>query len=116
VPQDLNLTAFMAHTHVRGKAFKYEVTYPDGRNETLLDLPRYDFNWQLRYECAETKRIPAGSIMKITAVYDNSLDNPANPDPTRTVRWGKQTSDEMMIGYLECYTPNVAPAAHGVAQ
>jgi thiol-disulfide isomerase/thioredoxin len=112
VPYNLNLTAFMAHTHVRGKSFKYEVTYPDGRNETLLDIPRYDFNWQLRYECAETKRIPAGSLMKITAIYDNSPDNPANPDPTKTVRWGKQTSDEMMIGYMECYTPNVTLAAH----
>lgn len=111
VPQNLNLTAFMAHTHVRGKAFKYEVTYPDGRNETLLDLPRYDFNWQLRYECTETKRIPAGSLMKITAIYDNSPENPANPDPTKTVKWGKQTSDEMMIGYMECYTPNVTLTA-----
>ncbi|MSU58901.1 MAG: redoxin domain-containing protein [Pedosphaera sp.] len=111
VPYNLNLTAFMAHTHVRGKSFKYEVTYPDGRHETLLDIPRYDFNWQLRYECAETKRIPAGSLMKITATYDNSRENPANPDPTKTVRWGKQTSDEMMIGYMECYTPNAKPAA-----
>jgi thiol-disulfide isomerase/thioredoxin/mono/diheme cytochrome c family protein len=112
VPYNLNLTAFMAHTHVRGKTFKFDVTYPDGRNETLLDIPRYDFNWQLRYECAETKRIPAGSLMKITATYDNSPGNPANPDPTQTVRWGKQTSDEMMIGYMECYTPNVTLPAH----
>lgn len=113
VPYNLNLTALMAHTHVRGKSFKYEVTYPDGRNETLLDIPKYDFNWQLRYEYAETKRIPAGSVMKITAIYDNSADNPANPDPTKNVRWGKQTSDEMMIGYFECYTANAALASLG---
>lgn len=106
VPYNLNLTALMAHTHVRGKSFKYEVTYPDGRNETLLDIPKYDFNWQLRYEYAETKHIPAGSVMKITAIYDNSAENPANPDPTKNVLWGKQTSDEMMIGYFECYTAN----------
>ncbi|MBI3882510.1 MAG: hypothetical protein HY301_20920 [Verrucomicrobia bacterium] len=106
VPFDLDLTAFMAHMHVRGKAFKYEATYPDGRHETLLDIPHYDFNWQLRYECAETKRIPAGSTMKITAVFDNSAGNPANPDPTKIVRWGPQTFNEMMIGYMEYYTLN----------
>lgn len=111
VPTPLNLTALMAHTHVRGKAFKYEVTYPDGRSETLLDIPKYDFNWQLRYEYAETKHIPAGSVMKITAVYDNSAANPANPDPTKNVVWGKQTADEMMIGYFECYTRIAAWAA-----
>ena len=70
----------------------------------------------MRYEYAETKRIPAGSLMKITAVYDNSPGNPANPDPTKTVKWGKQTSDEMMIGYMECYTPNATLAARSVAR
>ena len=114
VPFNLNLTALMAHTHVRGKSFKYEVAYPDGRSETLLEIPKYDFNWQLRYEYAQTKRIPAGSVMKITAVYDNSADNPANPDPTKNVVWGKQTYDEMMIGYFECYTSNPTLAARGV--
>jgi peroxiredoxin len=104
IPFDLNVTALMAHMHVRGKAFKYEVKYPDGRWETLLDLPHYDFNWQLRYECAETKRIPAGSTMKLTAVFDNSRENPANPDPNQMVHWGPQTFNEMMIGYVECYT------------
>ncbi|HEY6168814.1 MAG TPA: redoxin family protein [Verrucomicrobiae bacterium] len=104
VPGDITVAAFMAHMHVRGKAFKYEVAYPDGRHETLLDIPRYDFNWQLRYECAEPKRIPAGSTLKITAVYDNSAGNPANPDPSATVRWGQQTFNEMMIGYVEYYT------------
>jgi hypothetical protein len=111
VPADLNLTALMAHTHVRGKAFKFEVTYPEGKHETLLDIPQYDFNWQLRYEYARTKRIPAGSVMKITAVYDNSADNPANPDPTKNVRWGDQTHEEMMIGYFECYSLNPSLAA-----
>src|ERR1043165_6870507 len=106
VPFDLDITALMAHMHVRGKAFKYEVTYPDGKQETLPDIPHYDFNWQLRYECAETKRIPAGSTMKCTAIYDNSANNPANPDPTKTVRWGPQTFNEMLIGYIECYTVN----------
>jgi peroxiredoxin len=109
VPADLLVSAFMAHMHVRGKAFKYELIHPDGREETLLDIPRYDFNWQLRYELAQPRLLPAGSTLKLTAVYDNSAGNPANPDPTATVRWGPQTFHEMMIGYLEFYTRADAP-------
>jgi peroxiredoxin/mono/diheme cytochrome c family protein len=105
VPFDLNVTAYMAHMHVRGKAFKFEVTYPDGKSETLLDIPRYDFNWQLRYDYKEPRLIPRGSTVKITAVYDNSPGNKANPDPTKTVRWGPQTADEMMLGYIEHFIP-----------
>ena len=77
----------------RGKAFRYEVTYPDGEHEVLLDIPRYDFNWQLRYELKEPKLIPRGSTVKVTGVFDNSTGNQANPDPTKTVRWGDQTVD-----------------------
>ena len=105
LPTDTNVMAWMAHMHVRGKAFKFEVTLPDGKTETLLDLPKYDFNWQLRYDYAMPHFLPRGSTLKITAVYDNSSGNPANPDPTKTVRWGQQTFDEMMIGYMEHYTP-----------
>jgi hypothetical protein len=105
IPVNMNLTAFMAHMHVRGKSFKYELTTPDGRTETLLDIPRYDFNWQLQYDYAQPKFIPRGSTMTITAVFDNSSGNPANPDPSKTVRWGDQTYDEMMIGYVEHYRP-----------
>ena len=105
VPFDLPVTSFMAHMHVRGAAFKYEVTYADGTAETLLDIPRYDFNWQLRYDLKQPKLIPAGSTVKITAVFDNSPANKANPDPAKLVKWGPQTVDEMMIGYLEYFTP-----------
>ncbi len=105
VPFDMPVTSFMAHMHVRGKAFKYEVTYPDGKTETLLDIPRYDFNWQLRYDLKQPKLIPRGSTVKVTAVYDNSPANKANPDPTKLVKWGSQTCDEMMIGYFEYFTP-----------
>ena len=105
LPTDINVMAWMAHMHVRGKAFKFEVTLPDGKTETLLDIPKYDFNWQLRYDYAMPHFLPRGSTVKITAVYDNSSGNPANPDPTKTVRWGQQTFDEMMIGYMEHYTP-----------
>ena len=68
-------------------------------------MPRYDFNWQLAYRYAQPLRIPAGSFLRATAWYDNSADNPANPDPTKTVRWGPQTTDEMMLGYVEYYLP-----------
>jgi mono/diheme cytochrome c family protein/peroxiredoxin len=113
VPFDMPVTALLAHMHVRGKAFKFDVTYPDGKSETLLDIPRYDFNWQLRYEFKEPRVLPRGSTVKTTAVFDNSPGNKANPDPTKTVRWGQQTYDEMMIGYFEYYTP--MPAAQKVA-
>lgn len=105
LPADVNAMALMAHMHVRGKAFKFEAVLPDGRTETLLDIPRYDFNWQLRYDYAMPRFLPRGTIIKITAVFDNSAGNPANPDPTKNVRWGQQTYDEMMIGYLEHYIP-----------
>ncbi len=111
LPTVINAMAWMAHMHVRGKAFKFEAISPDGKTTTLLDIPRYDFNWQLRYEYAVPHFLPRGTTIKITAVYDNSAANPANPDPTKNVRWGQQTYDEMMIGYLEHYTllnPEVA--------
>ena len=105
VPCDMPVTALLAHMHVRGKAFKFDITFPDGKSETLLDIPRYDFNWQLRYELKEPRILPRGSTVKTTAIFDNSPGNKANPDPTKTVRWGQQTYDEMMIGYLEYFTP-----------
>ena len=105
VPFDMPIMGFMPHMHTRGVAFKYEVTYADGKTETLLDIPRYDFNWQLRYDYKQPKLIPQGSTMKITAVFDNSTGNKANPDPTKLVKWGSQTVDEMMIGYIEYFRP-----------
>ncbi len=104
VPSDLNVMAYMAHMHVRGKTFKYELITAGG-TETLLDIPRYDFNWQLRYDLAKPKVLPRGSQLKITAHFDNSPANQANPDPTQTVKWGSQTYDEMMIGYIETFRP-----------
>ncbi len=109
VPFDMNIMAFMAHMHVRGKAFKYEVERADGSYETLLDLPHYDFNWQLRYDLAQPRILRRGSTLRISAIFDNSAGNAANPDPTKTVRWGPQTTDEMMIGYIEHFMP-VSPS------
>jgi hypothetical protein len=105
VPFDLPITALMAHMHVRGAAFKFELLGRDGSVETLLDLPRYDFNWQIRHDYVEPRLLPKGSRVRITAVFDNSPSNPANPDPTQRVRWGDQTYDEMMIGYVEFFRP-----------
>ena len=111
VPFDMHVMSFMAHMHLRGKAFKFEVRTPGGSPEVLLDIPRYDFNWQLRYNYAQSRFLPRGSKVTTTAIFDNSDKNPANPDPTKTIRWGQQTFDEMMIGYIEYYTPNTGDVA-----
>jgi peroxiredoxin len=100
-PADLLLLAMFPHMHLRGKAFRYEAAYPDGTSETLLYVPRYDFNWQHRYVLAAPKRIPAGTTLRCIAHYDNSAQNPNNPDPDVTVRTGKQSSDEMFNGYFD---------------
>lgn len=101
VQDDLLLFAMFPHMHLRGKSFRYEVVYPDQSVEILLDVPRYDFNWQHRYELAEPKRLPKGSMMRCIAIYDNSGGNPANPDPSATVRAGPQSWDEMFNGYWD---------------
>jgi peroxiredoxin len=98
--EDAQLIWLAPHMHLRGSAFRYEAAYPDGKREILLDVPRYDFNWQIRYLLAEPKVLPAGTTMHCTAFFDNSPENLANPDPTATVRWGDQTWEEMMIGWF----------------
>ncbi|MCH7904625.1 MAG: redoxin domain-containing protein [Armatimonadetes bacterium] len=109
LPRDIMVTGFLPHMHLRGKAFRYEVEYPDGRTEVLLDVPRYDFNWQLVYRYREAKLLPKGSVITATGWFDNSANNPANPDPTATVRWGDQTDEEMLLGYVEFYVPGLKP-------
>ncbi len=98
---DTLLVNLAPHMHVRGKAFRFELEHPDGRRETLLDVPRYDFNWQLRYELAEPLLIRQGSTLHCLAVYDNSTENPANPDPAAAVTFGEQTWQEMMFGIFQ---------------
>ncbi len=116
VPADIVLRSAVPHMHVRGKACKYEVTSPDGKTTTtLLDIPRYDFNWQLRYQFAEPVAVAKGSTITFTVWYDNSTQNPANPDPTKTVKWGPQTSDEMHLGYLEYIVDRSAKTGEGAA-
>ena len=96
---DTIITSFTPHMHVRGKDMTYTAKYPDGRTEVLLSVPRYDFNWQITYQLKEAKRMPKGTEIEVVAHYDNSPQNKFNPDPTKDVRWGDQTFEEMMIGF-----------------
>jgi hypothetical protein len=114
VPANVKVMSYLPHMHLRGKACRYELVSPDGKRETLLDIPRYDFNWQLSYDYTEPKTIEKGSRVEFTVWYDNSSKNPANPDPTKTVHWGAQTYDEMHLGYVEYYIPGAKPG-DGVA-
>ncbi|HWP43754.1 MAG TPA: DUF3471 domain-containing protein [Blastocatellia bacterium] len=98
---DITIFALMPHMHYRGKAMEFKVTYPDGRNEVLLNVPRYSFAWQTTYEPATPIRIPAGSKIKVTGYFDNSAKNRFNPDPTKAVRHGEPTYDEMMMGFMD---------------
>ncbi|WP_231742812.1 redoxin domain-containing protein [Stieleria varia] len=101
VQEDEALLSMTPHMHLRGKAFRYEARFPNGEREVLLDIPRYDFNWQLKYVLAEPKKLPRGTVVECTAWYDNSGSNLSNPDPGREVGWGDQSWDEMMIGFME---------------
>jgi hypothetical protein len=98
--ETVTLADLMPHMHFRGKDFKYEVIYPDGKTETLLSVPKYDFNWQLGYQLAKPIVLPRGTRIECTAHFDNSVNNPYNPDPSKEVRWGDQTWEEMMIGWF----------------
>jgi hypothetical protein len=96
---DTVITSFTPHMHLRGKDMTYTAKYPDGRTEVLLSVPRYDFNWQITYQLKEAKRMPKGTEIEVVAHFDNSTQNKFNPDPTKDVRWGDQTFEEMMIGF-----------------
>jgi hypothetical protein len=106
---DVLLLTMTPHMHVRGKDMTYTAKYPDGRSEILLRVAKYDFNWQHSYELSEPKRLPKGTVLEVTAHFDNSAANPFNPDPTATVRWGDQTWEEMMIGFYSTVVSAPAP-------
>jgi Ca2+-binding EF-hand superfamily protein/mono/diheme cytochrome c family protein/thiol-disulfide isomerase/thioredoxin len=108
VPTDIQILAFLPHMHLRGKAARYDLI-SGGETRTMLDIPRYDFNWQLLYRYAEPVSVKAGDTLRFTAWYDNSSGNPANPDPNKEVRWGPQTQDEMHLGYVEYIVPGSKP-------
>lgn len=98
---DITIHSLMPHMHYRGAAMEYKVFYPDGRSETLLNVPNYSFNWQLSYKPKSPIRIPAGSKIEVTGYFDNSTKNKYNPDPTKSVRQGEPTYDEMMMGFMD---------------
>ncbi len=106
--QAVTLHGFFPHMHYRGKRFRYEVYYPDGTREVLLSVPRYDFNWQTFYTLQTPKPIPQGTKIVMTGAFDNSPGNPANPDPSKEVRWGHQSWDEMFLGYMMYTAPKGA--------
>jgi hypothetical protein len=106
---DVEIVSMMPHMHVRGREMTYTLTYSDGRIETVLHVPHYDFNWQLEYDTSI--RVPQGTKLRVDAHYDNSANNKFNPDPTRDVFFGEQSWEEMMTGYLGVVVsdPNLDP-------
>lgn len=103
---EARLVSFMPHMHLRGKAVKIMAYYPDGTEKLLLDVPKYDFNWQTTYEYKDYPYVPQGTRIEMTAWWDNSENNPYNPDPAKDVRWGRPTTAEMMFGWMR-YTDAV---------
>lgn len=97
-PKAAELFAFFPHTHYRGKSSEFELVYPDGAKEILLNVPNYDFNWQRTYRLAEPKQVPAGSVLIHRTIYDNSSNNLGNPSPEQDVYWGVQSEEEMLYG------------------
>ena len=104
VKRDTTIYGLMPHMHLRGKSMEYKVIYPDGKSEVLLNVPKYAFAWQTDYLLKQPKRIPAGSRLMVTAYFDNSAKNKFNPDPTKDIRYGEPTYDEMMLGFMDFVT------------
>jgi hypothetical protein len=113
INREVMLYSLVPHTHVRGKKWHYEATYPDGRKEVILSVPKYDFNWQHEYVFSQPLRIPAGTRIHATAWYDNSTTNKSNPNPKQEVHWGDQTWEEMMYTSLTFYMPPAPATAAG---
>ena len=100
IDRDILLYNLLPHAHYRGKASEFRAVFPDGTEEVLLSVPSYDFNWQTTYELSAPRRLPAGTRIVHRTAWDNSVSNPANPDPNRVVPWGEQSWDEMLFGAL----------------
>jgi len=110
------IVSFFPHMHLRGKDMEYKAIYPTGETSTLLKVPHYDFNWQLAYKPAEEIEVPAGTKIQCTAHFDNSPNNPANPDPKATVKFGEQSWEEMAIGFMDIAQPIRPPTASTAAK
>jgi hypothetical protein len=109
-PAAVTITGLWPHMHWRGKDMKYIVTYPDGREEVVLNVPRYAFEWQFQYELAAPLTLPAGSVMRVIAHYDNSRRNRLNPAPDQDVMWGEQSWEEMFNPFIDLYVDDAVPA------
>jgi hypothetical protein len=107
---DVKLISMQPHMHLRGKDFDIKATYVDGRTDSLLRVPRYDFNWQTTYFLTEPIVLTRGSTLDFLAHFDNSANNKFNPDPSKTVYWGDQSWEEMNIGFIEVAFPAGADA------
>lgn len=108
--ESARIYSFMPHMHLRGKDFVYRAVFPDGTSRILLSVPNYDFSWQTYYVTKEPIAVPKGTRIECVAHYDNSTNNKYNPDPTKAVRWGDQTWEEMMIGWMSFVYDNPLPA------
>jgi hypothetical protein len=113
INRDVTVWSILPHTHVRGKRWNYDAVYPDGRTETLLTVPNYDFEWQTDYIYKQPIKLPKGTKIHATAWYDNSPANKSNPDPTKEVWWGDQTWEEMMFTGI---TVSIDPAPASATQ
>jgi peroxiredoxin len=107
--EDTLVLGFMPHMHLRGKDFTYEAIHPDGKKETLLSVPKWNFNWQSVFRAAKPVELPKGTKLHCTAHYDNSGKNPHNPDATKKVTWGDQTWEEMMVGWIDYFVDSERP-------
>jgi len=105
IRRDVILASIHPHMHGRGKDFEYRLVFPDGKSETILKVPAYNWHWQLWYNLEKPIALPKGSRIECTAHFDNSAGNPENPDPTKTVIWGQQSWDEMMVGFFNLVYP-----------
>jgi hypothetical protein len=105
VLEDVKVQSFFPHMHLRGKAMEYRVTYPTGETELLCSVPKYDFNWQMTYQLETPVVLPKGTKILVSAWYDNSTNNAANPDATKDVYWGEQTWEEMLAGFMDFVVP-----------
>ncbi|HEV8069794.1 MAG TPA: redoxin domain-containing protein [Planctomycetaceae bacterium] len=105
LPNGAQVLTFMPHMHLRGKSFFYEAVFANGKRQTLLDVPKYDFNWQTSYREEQPLKFPAGTRIHAIAHFDNSEENLNNPNPKAPVTWGDQTYEEMMIGYFDMAVP-----------
>jgi mono/diheme cytochrome c family protein len=115
LPKDVTAVAYTAHMHFRGKSMKTEAIYPDGRHEVLLNVPHYDFRWQETYFLKKQFTLPKGTKLVTTAYFDNSLNNPQNPDPSKAIRWGEPSDEEMMGFWLQFADPKPVEEKAAVA-